>query len=116
MKAKKLLSGAGLLLLSFNACDFDIGGNYDFESTAVYVAPKTGSTAIVFIKGYVPNGADLGNENKCQINAIIKLSVDPTERDINKKDRLRQSDAMQLLCYSVLSRTIKFATNIKYKN
>ena len=53
--------------------------NYDFETTAIYVAPKSKSTAVVLTKGYVPKGADLGDENQCLINSRITFSEKPND-------------------------------------
>ena len=76
----KKISIATILLLGICSCDFDIwASNYDFETTAIYVAPKSSATAIVLTKGYVPKGADLGDENECVIDTRISFSDRPTD-------------------------------------
>jgi hypothetical protein len=72
---KKILST--ILLFSFYSCGDFWASNYDFETTAIYVAPKTRATAIVLTKGYVPKGADLGDENECLISARITFGDKP---------------------------------------
>jgi hypothetical protein len=67
------------LLLSFYSCGDLWASNYDFETTAIYEAPKTKATAIVLTKGYVPKGADLGDENECLISARITFSDKPAD-------------------------------------
>ena len=71
---------ATFLLFSFCSCDFDMwASNYDFETTAIYIAPKSNATATVLTKGYVPKGADLGDENECLITTRITFSDKPTD-------------------------------------
>lgn len=68
------------ILFSACSCGFDFyASNYDFETTAIYTAPKMGATAIVLAKGYVPKGADLGDEKECLINARITFSDKPVD-------------------------------------
>lgn len=79
MEIKKIFI-ATILSLGVCSCEFDMwANNYDFETTAIYVAPKSSATAIVLTKGYVPKGADLGDENECTIEARISFSDKPTE-------------------------------------
>jgi hypothetical protein len=68
----------GFLLFNFCSCGADFyASNYDFETTAIYTAPKSGATAMVLTKGYVPNGADLGDENQCLVVARITFNQKP---------------------------------------
>jgi len=69
------------LLFSICSCDIEMwASNYDFETTAIYIAPQSSATAVVLTKGYVPKGADLGDEDKCLIDARISFSDKPTDR------------------------------------
>jgi hypothetical protein len=79
MQFRKLFL-ATLLVLGICSCDFDMwASNYDFETNAIYVAPKSRATAIVLTEGYVPKGADLGDLNECVIDARINFSDKPTD-------------------------------------
>ena len=79
MEFKTIFIGL-IFLISFCSCEFSMyASNYDFETTAIYVAPKSKSTAVVLTKGYVPKGADLGDENQCLINSRITFSEKPND-------------------------------------
>lgn len=67
------------ILLSIYSCGDFWASNYDFETTATYIAPKTKVTVVVSTKGYVPKGADLGDENECLIIAKIIFDYKPTD-------------------------------------
>jgi len=68
MKGKTLLSL--IFSLGFYSCEL-YSSNYDFETNAIYTAPKSRTTAYVLAKGFVPKGADLGEEKDAHIEAKI---------------------------------------------
>src|SRR5258705_1233338 len=51
-----------LSLFIFSCGGFELGGGeYSFSDTATFYAPKSNIKIVVFSKGYVPKGADLGD-------------------------------------------------------
>lgn len=66
-------------LLSIYSCGDFWASNYDFETIATYIAPNTKAKVIISTKGYVPKGADLGDENECLIIAKIIFDYKPTD-------------------------------------
>lgn len=70
-----------LILSSLSGCDFGMrASNYDFETTAIYTAPKSNATAIVLTKGYVPKGDDLGDWKECIVIAKVTFSEKPNNK------------------------------------
>ena len=78
MQFVKTILATFILFIAYSCGDFR-ASNYDFETTAIYIAPKTRATAIVLTKGYVPKGADVGDGNECLIDTRITFSDKPTE-------------------------------------
>lgn len=78
MQFIKTIVATFILLCAYSCGDF-WASNYDFETTAIYIAPKTKVTAIVLTKGNVPKGADLGDKNECLIDARITFSDKPAD-------------------------------------
>jgi hypothetical protein len=67
-----------LISLGLSACDYDMWvSDYDFETTAIYTAPKSNATATVLAKGFVPKGDDLGDWKQCLVIARITFSEKP---------------------------------------
>lgn len=79
MKVKKTFL-ATFLVVNLYSCGLDFyASNYDFETTAIYTAPQSNASAVVLTKGYVPRGADLGDENECLVDARITFNEKPSE-------------------------------------
>ena len=60
------------------ACDFSLyASDYDFNTTATYIAPKSHLKAFVNTTGYVPKGQELGDPSLATINTTITHDKNP---------------------------------------
>lgn len=79
MQLIKTISSAFILFILYSCGDL-WASNYDFETTAIYTAPKTKVTATVLTKGYVPKGHDLGDESQCLIISQLIFTDKPSDK------------------------------------
>jgi hypothetical protein len=104
-----------LLFLPGTSCVDFWANDYDFTTTAIYVAPKSGIKAFVESRGYVPKDADLSDDfeyikAKLQFQDGISDSIVVVQSNSGEyKLKISSHESMQdyfqtvALCYEYLS-------------